>query len=168
MSENRRKIIYIAGGRSENDPTIIRAARAWNRQSANRLATKVIYFGLATSIFYWKLQNFAARLSFKNSPSAAPATKVTFQIHQVPHLPRKVTLEVTKCCTCPEKVTLEIHQTSPNTSRAMQKDSHALILVTYEMLFTLRGATNVILQPHLILLRLPCKRTHMLYPRHRW
>ena len=49
----------------------LRMIRPWNRQSATRVATEV---ELSTSIFYCKIQRFAANLTFKPSPSAAPAT----------------------------------------------------------------------------------------------
>ena len=72
MPENRWNIIYYNAwtirGWSEKE--------AWNRQSATRL----VLSGLATSIFYWKMQHVTPRLSFKN--------------HQVLHLPPKVTLEL--------------------------------------------------------------------------
>ena len=62
---------FTTRGRSEHDPRMI---RAWNRQSATRLATEVTCRALHEH-FLLKNTTFPARLSFKNSPSAAPATK---------------------------------------------------------------------------------------------
>ena len=42
------------------------------------------------TLLYWKIQHVALRLSPKMSPNAAPATKVTFQLHQILCLPRKM------------------------------------------------------------------------------
>ena len=59
--------------RSEHDPTMI---RAWNRPVSPQPASQPrLLFELTASIFDWKIQHFAPRLTFKNSPSAAPATK---------------------------------------------------------------------------------------------
>ena len=44
------------------------------------------------------------------SPSAAPATKVTLELHQVLHLPRKVALELHQLLRLPRIVTRELHQ----------------------------------------------------------
>ena len=51
-------------GRSENDPT--------SPQPASQVRLR---FKLCSSIFYCKMQRFAPNLTFKHSPSAAPATK---------------------------------------------------------------------------------------------
>ena len=64
MSENRWNVIYKMRGRSEHDPTMI---RAWNRQSATRLGTEVTFRDVRACR--------APTISFKNSPSAAPAKK---------------------------------------------------------------------------------------------
>ena len=64
-----------------------------------------LLFALSTSIFYWKIQHFALRLSFQISPNTAPATKSDSSTSQILRLPRKVTLQfnVTKCCARHEK-----------------------------------------------------------------
>ena len=56
---------------SENDPTMI---RAWKRKPQPASQPRLL-FELTTSIFYWKIQRFAPNLTFKHSPSTAPATK---------------------------------------------------------------------------------------------
>ena len=56
-------------GRSENDPSRI---REWSENDPRMIR---LLFALATSIFYWKIQHFALRLSFQISPNTAPATK---------------------------------------------------------------------------------------------
>ena len=94
-------------------------------------------------IFCLKIQRFAPRLSFKNSPSAAPATKVTLERNQVVHLPRKVTIELRQILHLPRR---KIH-------------------MLYETLFTLRGATGASIQPHQIL-RLSGRKTRMRNPHH--
>ena len=126
---------------------------------------------LATSIFYWEIKHFALQLSFQISPNAAPATKsdtatspntapptqTDSQDWSASHMKRHVQCaeqqrlpsNITKYCAC-----------------------HAnwlswLIHVTYETLFTMRGATEVTLQHHQIL-RLPHKMTLMIDPRHIW
>ena len=103
-----------------NDPTMI---REWKRkpQPASHV---MLLFELPRSIFYCKIQHFAPNLTFKPSPSAAPATKsdtwpspstalprkVTLELHQVLRLPRKVTLDLHQVLHLPPKVTLEHHQ----------------------------------------------------------
>ena len=55
------------------DPSMI---RAWSDHDPSmKPSVRNPPFELTTSIFYWKIQHFAPRLTFKNSPSAAPATK---------------------------------------------------------------------------------------------
>ena len=56
---------------SEHDPTMI---RPWKRKPQPASQPRLL-FELTTSIFYWKIQRFAPNLTFKHSPSAAPATK---------------------------------------------------------------------------------------------
>ena len=58
-------------GRSETDPTMI---RPWKRKPQPASPRRLL-FELTTSIFYWTIQRFAPNLTFKHSPSAAPATK---------------------------------------------------------------------------------------------
>ena len=124
MSENRRKIIYIAGTIREwsnyypSGPSVKPSVRKPPRNQGYIFRARHEHFLLKTTKFRGPafVQKFTQRSTchksrISNSPSAAPATKSHTWSHQVLHLPRKVTLE--------------IHQTSPNTSRATQKDSHA-------------------------------------------
>ena len=69
-------------GRSEHDPTMIREwsehdprmIRAWKRKPQPASQVRLL-FEVPRSIFYCKIQRFAPNLTFKHSPSAAPATK---------------------------------------------------------------------------------------------
>ena len=56
---------------SEHDPTMI---REWKRKPQPASQPRLL-FDLTTSIFYCKIQRFAPNLTFKPSPSTAPATK---------------------------------------------------------------------------------------------
>ena len=56
---------------SEHDPTMI---RAWKRKPQPASQVRLL-FEVPRSIFYCKMQRFAPNLTFKPSPSAAPATK---------------------------------------------------------------------------------------------
>ena len=58
-------------GRSDHDPSMI---RAWKRKPQPASQPRLL-FDLTTSIFYCKIQRFAPNLTFKPSPSTAPATK---------------------------------------------------------------------------------------------
>ena len=101
----------------ENDPTMI---RAWKRKPQPASQPRLL-FELTTSIFYWKIQRFAPNLTFKHSPSAAPATKSntwtsasTAPATKSNTWTSPSTAPATKCDTW----------TSPNTAPATQKDSH--------------------------------------------
>ena len=91
------------------------------------------------------------------SPNTAPATKNDSHDQPSQHMKRywqcaeqQVSLSnLTKYCAC--------HEKSPS----------SLNRVTYETLFTMRGATAVIDQPHQIV-RLPRKVTLIIEPRHIW
>ena len=69
-------------GRSEHDPSMIRAwsendprmIRPWKRKPQPASQVRLL-FELPRSIFYCKIQRFEPNLTFKHSPSAAPATK---------------------------------------------------------------------------------------------
>ena len=112
-------------GRSENDPTMI---RPWNRQSANPPRNRG-YLRAQHEHFLLQIQHFAPNLTFKHSPSAAPATKsVTW--------PSPSTAPATKSDTMvhPHHISNLIynarsnrchHQTSPNTAPVTQNDSHS-------------------------------------------
>ena len=65
--ENSWNVIYNAG-----------PIRPWSEHetvSPQPASQPRLLFELTTRIFCWKIQHFAPRLTFKNSPSAAPATK---------------------------------------------------------------------------------------------
>ena len=91
------------------------------------------------------------------SPNTAPATKNDSHDQSSSHMKRylqcaeqQVSLSnFTKCCACHEKWI------------------SWLILVTHEMLFTVRGATSVIVQTHQML-RLPRKMNLIIDPLHTW
>ena len=74
ISKNRWNVISNAGPIrpwSEHDPSMI---RAWKRKPQPASQPRLL-FDLTTSIFYCKIQRFAPNLTFKPSPSTAPATK---------------------------------------------------------------------------------------------
>ena len=102
---------------SENDPTMI---RAWKRKPQPASQPRLL-FELTTSIFYWKIQRFAPNLTFKHSPSAAPATKSNTWTSAS-------TAPATKSNTWTSPSTAPATQcdtwTSPNTAPATHKDSH--------------------------------------------
>ena len=160
-------------GRSDHDPTMIRAwsehdptmIRAWSDHetvSPQPASQPRLLFTPTTSILYWKLQHFALRLSFQISPNTAPATKsssstspntapatkkeshdwsLSHMKHYLQCAEQQVSLsKLTKYCACHAKWI------------------SWLILDTNETLFTMRGATCVIVQTHQIL-RLPRKMT---------
>ena len=56
---------------SDHDPTMI---REWKRKPQPASQVRLL-FDVPRSIFYCKIQRFAPNLTFKPSPSAAPATK---------------------------------------------------------------------------------------------
>ena len=135
--------------RSEHDPTCM--IRAWSEHetvSPQPASQPRLLLELTTSIFYWKIQHFALRLSFQfhrilrlpritsTSPNTAPATKSNTHHWSLSHMKRylqcaeqQVSLsKLTKYCACHEKWI------------------SWLILVTHETLFTMRGVTSVIVQ----------------------
>ena len=57
------------------DPRMIRPWSEHETVSPHNASQPKLLFGLATSIFYWKIRRFVPSLTFKHSPSAAPATK---------------------------------------------------------------------------------------------
>ena len=133
ISKNRWNVISNAGTIrewSENDPRMKPSVRNPPRNRG--------YFS-SSSIFYCKIQRFAPNLTFKHSPSAAPATK-SQQVSRS---------NLTKYCAC-------------HAERLAY-----LVLITYETSFTVRGATGVTIQPHQIL-RLSRRKTRILTPHHIW
>ena len=119
-------------GRSDHDPSMI---RAWNRQSATRLATEVTF------------PTHHEHFVLKNTTFRAPAIIPNFTEYCACH--EKWHLHFTKYCACHEKWI------------------SWLILDTNETLFTMRGATCVIVQTHQIL-RLPRKMNRTIDPWHKW
>ena len=88
-----------------DDPRMI---RAWNRQSATRLATEVISRpGLHSKTHQVHLPR---KVTLELHQVLHLPRKVTLELHQVLHLPRKVTLELHQVLHLPRKVTLELHQ----------------------------------------------------------
>ena len=110
ISKNRWNVISNAGtirAWSEHDPTMI---RPWNRQSATRLASEVTFRAHHKPFSIEKYNVSRPNLTFKHSPSAAPATKSNTWPSPILPLPRKVTLELHQYCPYHEKETLELHQ----------------------------------------------------------
>ena len=136
FAENRWNVISNAGTIrewSENDPRMI---RPWKRKPQPASQVRLL-FELPRSIFYCKIQRFEPNLTFKHSPSAAPATKsntwpspntapttksntwpspntapttkVTLELPQILPLPRKVTLDLHQVLHLPRKVTRIVH-----------------------------------------------------------
>ena len=58
-----------------DDPRMIRPWSENETVSTQPASQPRLLFELTASIFYWKIQRFAPNLTFKHSPSAAPATK---------------------------------------------------------------------------------------------
>ena len=145
---------------SENDPRMIREWSENETVTPQPASQARLLFALATSIFYWKIQHFALRLSFQISPNTAPTTKSDTSTspntapatqndshhwsswHVTRHLQcaaqQHSPSDLTKYCACHAKW------------------NSWLISMTYETLFTMRGTTGGILQHHQIL-RLPRK-----------
>ena len=98
------------------------------------------------------------------------ATEVTFHAHHE-HFVLKITTfrapaiipNFTEYCACHEKWQFNITKYCA----CHEKRISWLILVTHETLFTMRGATSVIVQTHQIL-HLPRKMTLMINPLHTW
>ena len=152
---------------SEHDPNMI---RPWTRHLAPARSPRLL-FALRRRILYWKLQHFALRLSTQISPNTAPATKSDtptspntapatkndahnwLSWHMQRHLQcaeqQASPSNLTKCCAC------------------HVKSVSSWVLVSYETSFTMRRATDLILQHHQVL-RLPRKMTRIIYPRDIW
>ena len=135
----------------------IRAKSEWSDHepvSPQPAAQQRLPFALRTSILYWKIQDFALRLSFQISPSTAPATKSDTW-------PSPSTAPVTKSATWPSPSTAPVTKSNtwpaPSTAPATKSDTHAWSS-SHITSFTMRGATNVTIQTHQIL-RLPRKMT---------
>ena len=116
------------------------------------------------------------RAGSENDPSRKPssatrlATEVTFQDHHEHFVLKNTTFRApaiipnfTEYCACHEKW----HFNFTKYCACHEKWIWWLILVTHETLFTMRGATGVIVQTHQIL-RLPRKMNLMIDPCHTW
>ena len=130
-------------GRSDHDPSII---RAWSEHDPSMIRP-------------WNRQS-ATRL----------ATEVTFHAHHEHFVLKNTTFRApaiipnfTEYCACHEKW----HFNFTKYCACHEKWISWLILVTDETLFTMRGATSVIVQTHQIL-RLPRKMNLMIDPWHKW
>ena len=142
---------------SEHDPTM-------NSSSRIRPFAEVTFHALEMH-FVMKIITFRAPAIYPN------LLKKCGTCHEKWHC------NITKCCACQEKWHCNITKCCPcheKWHRNFTKDCacHAkwiswLICITYEMLFTMRGATRVTLQPHQIL-HLPRKMTRMIDSRHIW
>ena len=152
---------------SDHDPSMI---RPWTRHLAPARSPSLL-FALRRRVLYWKLQHFALWLSTQISPNTAPATK-----SDIPTSPNAVPATKSHNTMC------DTHDMERQLQCAEQQDSpskltkycachvnwHAWLMpVTYEMSFTMRGATGITLQPHQIL-RLPWRITLMIDPAHIW
>ena len=124
-SLKRDETSFPMRGRSENDPTMI---REWSEndptmktQTATRLASQVT-FRAPQDHFLWKIQRFEPNLTFKHSPSAAPATKSNTW-------PSPNTAPTTKSNTWTSPNTAPTTKsntwTSPSTAPATKSDTHS-------------------------------------------
>ena len=168
--ENSWNVISNAGPIrewSEHDPSNIRAG---NRPPQPASQQRWL-FALATSIFYWKIQHFALRLSFQISPNTAPATKSDSSTS--PNTAPATQSDCHDWSSSHMKCHLQCAEQPVSSSNITEYCAcHAkwiswLVLVTHETLFTMRGVTTVIAQTHQIL-RLPRKMNLMIDPCHTW
>ena len=134
ISKSRWNVISNAGtirAWSENDPSMI---RPWKRKPQPASQPRLL-FELTTSIFYGKIQRLAPNLTFKHSPSAAPATKSntwtspsTAPATKSNTWTSPSTAPATKCDTWTSPNTAPTTKsntwTSPSTAPATQKDWH--------------------------------------------
>ena len=119
----------------ENDPRMIREWSENENANRNPPRNRGYFSSSPRSIFYWKIQRFAPNLTFKPSPSAAPATKsdTWTSPNTVPTTKNKTgtspsTVPATKSDTWTSPniapTTKSDTWTSPNTAPVTQKDSH--------------------------------------------
>ena len=92
-----------------------------------------------------------------NSPNIAPATKNESHNWPLSHMKRYLQ------CAEQQVIIVQTHQICA----CHEKWISSLILVTHEMLFTMRGATSIIVQTHQIL-RLPRKMNLIIDPCYTW
>ena len=150
ISKNRWNVISNAGpirAWSENDPTMI---RPWKRKPQPASQVRLL-FEVPRSIFYCKIQRFAPNLTFKPSPSAAPATK-------------------SDTWTSPSAAPATQTDTtwiSPNTAPTTKNKSYAWSSLHMKPHFQCAEQTGVTIQPHQIL-RLSRRKPRILSPHHIW
>ena len=191
--ENRWNVISNAGtirAWSENDPSMIREwsendpsmIRAWKRKPQPASQVRLL-FEVPRSIFYCKIQRFEPNLTFKHSPSAAPATKSntwpspnTAPATQSNTWPSPNTAPTTKSDTWTSPNTAPTTKsntwTSPSTAPTTKSNtwtSPSTAPATKSDTWTSpnTGATGVTIQPHQIL-RLSRSKTHILSPHRIW
>ena len=123
MSENWWNVISNAGTIrewSDHDPTIIRPWSEHETVSPQPASQPRLFFQLTTRIFYCRTQRFATNLTFKHSPSAAPATKsATWTSQSISPATKSDTS--TSPSTAP--ATKSDTWTSPNAALATQSDT---------------------------------------------
>ena len=90
-----------------DDPRMIRP----QKRKPQPASQPRLLFELTTSIFYWKIQRFAPNLTFKHSPSAAPATKSDTSTS-------RSTAPATKSLTWPSPSTAPATKSDTSTSRS--------------------------------------------------
>ena len=114
------KTSFPMRGRSDHDPRMIRPWSETVPVSPQPAAQQRLPFALQTSILYWKIQHFALRLSFQNSPSTAPVTKSDIW-------PSPSTVPATKSDTWPSPSTAPVRKSdtwpSPSTAPATKSDT---------------------------------------------
>ena len=118
-----------------------------------------------------KWLSWLIRITYETLFTMGGATEMSLQHHQIMHLPREVTLIIDPLHTWSVIYNARSNMchspNSPNTTPATKSNTHHWFLFTHETLFTMRGATCVIVQTHQIL-RLPRKINLMIDPCHTW
>ena len=156
-------------GRSEHDPTMI---RTWTRHLAPARSPRFTFRASEThSIENYNISRSGYLLPRFHRILRLPQ-KVTLQDHQILRLPRKMSdshdwcpSHMTRHLQCAEQQISSSNITKCCACHAKWLASS--ILVTYETLFTMRGATSITFQVHQML-RLPRKMTLMIDVRHIW
>ena len=121
-------------GRSDHDPSMI---RAWKRKPQPASQVRLL-FDLTTSIFYCKIQRFAPNLTFKPSPSTAPATKSDAWTSSST-APATKSDTWTSPCTAP--ATKSATWTSPSTAPATKSDTRTSLLYSTWLCLTRLDST---------------------------
>ena len=118
-----------------------------------------------------KWLSWLIRITYETLFTMRGATEMSLQHHQILRLPRKVTLIIDPLHTWNVIYNARSNKSQPpNFSKycaCHEKWISWLVLLTNETLFTMRGATCVIVQTHQIL-RLPRKMNLMIDPCHKW